>query len=123
VLFISIAALVPSPAFVAVALPALGMAVILILVVRPVVAFICTGGASLARNERIFIGVMDPRGIVAAATASSVGAALVTAKIPGAEKLLPAAFMIILVTVFVYGLAAVPVAQALGLREKVEVEQ
>jgi NhaP-type Na+/H+ or K+/H+ antiporter len=123
VLFISIAALVPSPAFAAVALPAFAMAVLLILVVRPVVAFICTGRASLTRNERIFIGVMDPRGIVAAATASSVGAALVTAKMPGAEKVLPAAFMIILVTVFVYGLAAVPVAQALGLREKVEVEQ
>ncbi len=123
VLFISIAALVPSPAFAAVALPAFAMAVLLILVVRPVVALVCTRRASLTRNERIFIGVMDPRGIVAAATASSVGAALVTAKIPGAEKLLPAAFMIILVTVFVYGLAAVPVAQALGLREKVEVEQ
>ncbi len=123
VLFISIAALVPSPAFVAVALPALGMAVLFILVVRPVVALVCTRRASLTRNERIFIGVMDPRGIVAAATASSVGAALVTAKMPGAEKVLPAAFMIILVTVFVYGLAAVPVAQALGLREKVEVEQ
>ena len=60
---------------------------------------------------------MDPRGIVAAATASSVGAALVAAKVPGAEKLLPAAFIIIAVTVFVYGLTAVPVAAALGLRE------
>jgi NhaP-type Na+/H+ or K+/H+ antiporter len=122
VLFISIAALVPSPAFTAVALPAVAMAIVLILVVRPFVAFVCTGRAQLSRNERTFIGCMDPRGIVAAATASSVGAALVTAKVAGAEKLLPAAFVIIAVTVFVYGLTAVPVAQALGLREKDKVE-
>ncbi len=117
VLFISIAALVPSPAFAAIALPAIALGALLILVVRPLVAFVCTSRADLSRNERAFIGFMDPRGIVAAATASSVGAALVTAKVPGAEDLLPAAFMIITVTVFVYGLSAVPVAQALGLRE------
>lgn len=117
VLFISIAALVPSPAFAQIALPALVMALVLILLARPLVALVCTTRAQLSRNERAFIGFMDPRGIVAAATASSVGAALVTAKVSGAELLLPAAFMIITVTVFVYGLAAVPLAQALGLRD------
>jgi NhaP-type Na+/H+ or K+/H+ antiporter len=59
---------------------------------------------------------MDPRGIVAAATASSVGAVLVAAKVPGAQDLLPAAFIIIAVTVTFYGLTAVPIAKALGLR-------
>ena len=62
---------------------------------------------------------MDPRGIVAAATASSVGASLIAAKIPGAEALLPSAFVIISVTVFVYGLTAVPAAKALGVRDEV----
>jgi NhaP-type Na+/H+ or K+/H+ antiporter len=61
---------------------------------------------------------MDPRGIVAAATASSIGASLVAAKVEGADVLLPAAFVIITVTVFVYGLSAVPVATALGVREE-----
>jgi NhaP-type Na+/H+ or K+/H+ antiporter len=120
VLFISIAAIVPSPIVGEIALPAIGVALILILVARPVIALICTRKTGLSRQERAFVGWMDPRGIVAAATASSVGAALVSAKVPGAEKLLPAAFIIIAVTVFVYGLTAVPVAAALGLRESPE---
>ena len=117
VLFISIAALVPSPLVASIALPAIAMALILILVVRPVVAATCTRNLGLTRNERMFVGWMDPRGIVAAATAASVGASLVAAKVDGAADLLPAAFIIIAVTVFVYGLTAVPVAKALGLRE------
>ncbi|MFM9134260.1 MAG: cation:proton antiporter [bacterium] len=117
VLFVSIAALVPSPLVASIALPAIGMALILILLVRPLVATLCTGWTDLTVKERGFIAWMDPRGIVAAATASSVGASLVAAKVPGAEELLPAAFIIIAVTVTVYGLTAVPVAKALGVRE------
>lgn len=122
VLFISIAALVPSPTVASIVLPAIGMALILILIVRPLVTLVCTARAGLSRNERAFIGWMDPRGIVAAATASSLGASLVAAKVPGAEKLLPAAFMIIAVTVFVYGLTAVPAAKLLGVRETADEE-
>lgn len=117
VLFVSIAALVPSPVFSAVVLYAVVAALILIVVVRPCIAVFCTRKAGLTRSERAFIGWMDPRGIVAAATASSIGASLVAADVPGAEKLLPAAFVIIAVTVFIYGLTAVPVADALGIRE------
>jgi NhaP-type Na+/H+ or K+/H+ antiporter len=117
VLFISIAAIVPSPLVSKVAIPAIGVALILIIVARPLVSLVCTGGAGLTGRERAFIGWVDPRGIVAAATASSLGASLVVANVAGAEKLLPAVFIIITVTVGVYGLTAVPVAQALGLRE------
>jgi len=123
VLFISITALVPSPIVGEIALPAIGVALLLILVARPVIALVCTRKAGLSRQERAFVGWMDPRGIVAAATASSVGAALVATKVPGAEKLLPAAFIIITVTVFVYGLTSVPVARLLGLRESSTKEQ
>jgi NhaP-type Na+/H+ or K+/H+ antiporter len=122
VLFISIAALVPSPLISEIAFPAIGVALVLILIVRPLISLVCTTGAGLSGKERSFIGWMDPRGIVAAATASSVGAALVADKVPGAEKLLPAAFIIITVTVFVYGLTAVPVASALGLRQEESTE-
>lgn len=117
VLFISIAALVQASALAAIALPTLAMAVVLIIVVRPIVALVCTSKAGLTRQERTFIAWMDPRGIVAAASASSIGAALIASKFPGAEKLLPATFIIIAVTVAVYGLTAVPVASALRLRE------
>lgn len=117
VLFISIAAIVPSPTVAKMVLPAVAMALLLIVVVRPISTIVCTAKSSLSGHERAFIGWMDPRGIVAAATASSLGATLVAAKVPGAEELLPAAFVIIAVTVFIYGLTAVPVAKMLGVRD------
>jgi NhaP-type Na+/H+ or K+/H+ antiporter len=116
VLFVSIAALVPFDTVAAIFIPTVIVAVLLILVQRPLVTALCSMGSGLTRKERIFIAAMDPRGIVAAATASSIGAVLVADKVPGAQDLLPAAFIIIAVTVTFYGLTAIPVAKALGLR-------
>lgn len=118
VLFISIAALVPVAALSAILLPTLLIAAVLIVVVRPLVVAVCTLRTDLTRRERTFLAGMDPRGIVAAATASSVGASLVALKVPGAEDLLPAAFVIVAVTVTVYGLGAIPLARALGLAKE-----
>jgi hypothetical protein len=58
---------------------------------------------------------MDPRGIVAAATASTFSAGLVAQHVGGASKILPVTFLVIVVTVAVYGLTAVPVARRLGV--------
>ena len=77
---------------------------------------------SLSRRERAFIGWMDPRGIVAASTAATFGAPLATAGIAGANKLLPATFVVIVGTVTVYGLSGAPVARLLGLAEAAEEE-
>jgi len=116
VLFITIAALVPSPIFISLLAPTLLIAVLLVFLVRPIVVAIGTAGAQIDRNDRIFMSWMYPRGIVAAATASSVGTALIALKIPGAEKLLPASFIIITVTVTLYGLTATPLANFLKIR-------
>ena len=89
------------------------------LVQRPLVTLVCTPRSELSRHERMFIAWMDPRGIVAAATASSVGAVLVSLHVAGAQSLLPAAFIIIAVTVTVYGLTAAIVARSLGIQEGV----
>jgi NhaP-type Na+/H+ or K+/H+ antiporter len=117
VLFITIAALVPSPTFISLLAPTLLMAMLLIFVVRPLVVVIGTARAGIDRKDRIFMSWMYPRGIVAAATASSVGTALVALKIPGAEKLLPASFIIITITVTLYGLTATPLANFLKIRD------
>lgn len=118
VLFVSISALVPLETVQQIFVPALVLAILLIVVQRPLVSALCSFGAGLTRKERIFIAAMDPRGIVAAATASSIGAVLVANKVPGAQDLLPAAFIIIAVTVTFYGLTAIPAAKALGLRQQ-----
>jgi NhaP-type Na+/H+ or K+/H+ antiporter len=117
VLFITIAALVPSPTFTSLLLPTFLVVIILLFIVRPTVVAIGTTRSGIARNDRIFMGWMYPRGIVAAATAASIGTALIALKIPGAENLLPAAFIIITVTVTVYGLTATPLARKLKIRD------
>lgn len=55
------------------------------------------------------------RGIVAAATASTFAAGLVAKGIGGAAKILPATFVVIVATVTLYGLTAVPAARRLGV--------
>jgi hypothetical protein len=60
---------------------------------------------------------MAPRGIVAAATASTFATALVAAHVGGASKILPVTFLVIVMTVALYGLSAVPVATWLGVRQ------
>ncbi|MGZ4530912.1 MAG: cation:proton antiporter domain-containing protein [Mycobacteriaceae bacterium] len=117
VLFISISATVTPASLRGVLWPTLALVAGLVLLVRPAVAAVATLGTSLPRNERLFIGAMDPRGIVAAATAASFSAPRVALGIAGADKLLPATFLVIVGTVTIYGLAATPLAKALGLHD------
>jgi NhaP-type Na+/H+ or K+/H+ antiporter len=114
-LFISISATVTAASMRGVVWPTIGLIACLVLVVRPLVALVATFRTDLTRNERIFVGSMDPRGIVAASTAATFSASLVTLGIGGANKLLPATFLVIVGTVTVYGLGAVPLVRALGL--------
>ena len=114
-LFISISATVTPASLVPVALPALGLVAFLVLVVRPTVAFLATARTPLTRPERAFVGWMAPRGIVAAATASTFGASLVSLGVRGADRILPTTFLVIVATVSLYGLSAVPVARWLGV--------
>ncbi|RPF36807.1 sodium:proton antiporter [Streptomyces sp. TLI_185] len=114
-LFISISATVTPQSLRHVVLPALGLAAILVLVVRPLIAVVSTLGTDLTRGERGFIGWMAPRGIVAAATASTFSASLADKGIGGSSEILPATFVVIVATVTLYGLTASPVARRLGV--------
>jgi NhaP-type Na+/H+ or K+/H+ antiporter len=115
VLFVSISATVTPASLRHLVLPALGLVAVLVLVTRPLVAFLATVRTGLARGERAFIGWMAPRGIVAAATASTFGATLAAHHVGGASRILPVTFLVIVATVAVYGLTAVPVARRLGV--------
>ena len=97
--------------------PIYGLVVLgLVLIVRPVVVTLVTFRTDLRWQERAFIGWMHPRGIIAAATAASFGVGLSAVGIGGADKLLPAVFLVILGTVAIYGLSASRVAKLLGLQ-------
>jgi NhaP-type Na+/H+ or K+/H+ antiporter len=115
VLFVCISATVTPASLKHIVLPTLALVAVLVLVTRPLVAFSATIRTELARGERAFIGWMAPRGIVAAATASTFGATLAAHHVGGAAKILPVTFLVIVATVALYGLTAVPVARWLGV--------
>ncbi|MEV4784429.1 cation:proton antiporter [Streptomyces tuirus] len=114
-LFVSISATVPPKSVVPVLLPSLALVAALVLVVRPLVTMGAAARTRLGPGERGFIGWMAPRGIVAAATASTYSAALVDTGLHGADKILPITFLVIVGTVLVYALTARPVAARLGV--------
>jgi NhaP-type Na+/H+ or K+/H+ antiporter len=87
--------------------------VILIFIARPVSVFFSTFGSKLNWRERTFISWMAPRGIVAAAVASVFAFKLAEKGIEGAEFLVPITFLVIVVTVTVYGLTSYPLAKLL----------
>lgn len=86
---------------------------ILIFVARPVSVFLSTIGSKLNWRERTLISWMAPRGIVAAAVSSVFAFRLSEKGIVGAESLVPITFLVIVVTVSVYGLSAYPFAKML----------
>ena len=114
-LFVSISATVTPDSVIDVLVPTLGLVAVLVIVARPLVALVATARTELSGGERAFIGWIDPRGIVAAATASTFSAGLVDEGIGGASDILPVAFLVIVGTVTLYGLTAVPVARRLGV--------
>lgn len=90
---------------------------VLILLVRPLSVLVSTAKSSLKRADRIFLGWMAPRGIVAAAIASVFALRLTEQGVPGSELLVPVTFQVIIGTVAVYGLTALPLARRLKVAE------
>jgi NhaP-type Na+/H+ or K+/H+ antiporter len=115
VLFIAISATVTPQSLRHLILPTLGLVAVLVLVTRPLVAQLATLRTDMPKAERRFTGWMAPRGIVAAASASTFSAGLVSHGIGGASKILPVTFLVIVATVTLYGLTAAPVARRLGV--------
>jgi len=115
VLFISISATVTPASLRHLVWPTVGLVAFLVLVVRPFVAYVSTLRTDLSSGERAFIGWMAPRGIVAAATASTFSTTLVNDHVKDADKILPITFLVIVLTVTLYGLTAAPVAKLLGV--------
>lgn len=88
---------------------------VLILFIRPLSVFLSTINSNLNIKERIFISVIAPRGIVAAAVSSVFALKLIEMKYPGAEVIVPITFLVITSTVAIYGLSAAPIARILKL--------
>ncbi len=88
---------------------------VLILVIRPAAVFISSIGKKFSWKEKLFLSMMAPRGIVAAAVASVFSIELINLGFNEGSRLVPEMFLVIVATITVYGLSAVPLAKWLGL--------
>ncbi|MGW9684528.1 cation:proton antiporter [Flagellimonas sp. 2504JD1-5] len=88
---------------------------IIVFVIRPLGVFLSTRGSGLKLNEKLFIGWVGPRGIVAAGIASLFGSKLLAKGEPGAEYITPLVFMIVLGTVLLNATTARAFAKMIGV--------
>ncbi|MDZ7790915.1 MAG: sodium:proton antiporter [Xanthomonadales bacterium] len=101
-------------------LPSVLFVLAILLVVRPLTIALATIGAPMRWQDKVLMAWIAPRGIVAAATASIFGPALVAAGYPEAEILMPLVFLVILVTVVLHGVTLGPLARRFGLAAEEE---
>jgi len=88
---------------------------VIVFLVRPLGVFLSSAGSNLNLNEKLFIGWVGPRGIVAAGIASLFGSSLVSNKVPGAEYITPLVFIIVLGTVLLNATTARFFAKIVGV--------
>ena len=95
-----------------------GLAVVsgLVLLIRPLDVWLATRRTKLPTRERVFIGAIAPRGIVAAAIASITAATLEAQGLEGGAALRALVFSTIAGTVVLSGLLAYPLAWLLDLQ-------
>jgi len=120
-LFIVLGSRVNITEVLAVGLPGLAFLGILILIVRPASVYLSLLGSPLGFREQAFIAGLAPRGIVAAAVSSVFALEMESlpagSTLENAHHLDTVTFLVIFGTVTIYGLAASPLARALGLSQ------
>ncbi|MCB9871095.1 MAG: cation:proton antiporter [Planctomycetes bacterium] len=86
-----------------------------VFVVRPLVVATSLAGSALPGRERILLGWIAPRGVVAAAVAGAFGPELIAAGCADGHLLEPLVFGVIISTVLLHGLSLRPLARRLHL--------
>lgn len=88
---------------------------VIVFLIRPLGVFVSAHGSRLRFNEKLFIGWVGPRGIVAAGIASLFGTYLIARGEAGAEYITPLVFMIVLGTVLLNATTARGFAKLVGV--------
>lgn len=118
VLFIILAARLEMEQLRSLGLPEIAFVLVMMVIARPLSVWLSAVGSSLAARERAFLAAMAPRGIVAAAVVSVFAIGLAERGYPGAERMVPATFLLVFITVLGYGIAGRPLAHRLGLAKE-----
>ncbi|MEM9541159.1 MAG: cation:proton antiporter [Cyanobacteria bacterium P01_E01_bin.42] len=88
---------------------------LIMLVVRPISVTFCTLNSNLNWRQKLFVAWVGPKGIVSASVASLFAILLTQQGINGGESIKALVFLTIMMTVFVQGLSARWVANALDI--------
>ncbi len=116
-LFILLAARLNLDALISIGVGALMIVLLLQFVAGPLRSFLCSIGSPLTWRERLFVGWVFPRGIVAAAISALFALRLEERDLAGAESLVPLVFTVIIGTVILQSLTARPFARFLNVAE------
>ncbi len=88
---------------------------LVVFLIRPLGVFLSAQGSGLKWREKLFIGWVGPRGIVAAGIASLFGSKLIAKGEPGAEYITPLVFTIVLGTVLLNATTARAFSKLVGV--------
>ena len=111
-LFIVLAATISLPDLQSVLLPSAVLLVVLVLVARPLAAYLSTIRSAVSARDRGFIASVAPRGIVAASTVSFYAITLAN-KGMAADEIVPITFAVIIGAGIVYGFGSPAMAKLL----------
>jgi Trk K+ transport system NAD-binding subunit len=115
--FISLAALIDVEAILGLGVGAVGLVLVVVLVLRPLGAFIATAGVErFTRAERLFIAAVGPRGIIPASVATLFAIELELAgNVAAGQLLVGTVFAVIFATVAVEAGLARQIGEYLGV--------
>ncbi|MGH1588835.1 cation:proton antiporter [Methylobacterium phyllosphaerae] len=104
-------------------LPILALTAATLFLVRPAAIWLATWRSDLTWRERLFVGWIGPRGIVAAAVAGLAGPRLSEAGYAGGDLIQPTVFAVIVATVLAHGFSLGPLARRFGLSVAADAER
>ncbi len=114
-LFILLAARIEFASIAELGVAAIAVLLILQFVAGPLRALLCSAGSELSLRERLYLGWIFPRGIVAAAVSALFALRLEGIGFPGAAGLVPMVFIVIVGTVVIQSVSGKAVARWLGV--------
>lgn len=88
---------------------------VLVFITRPATVFLAACDSTLDCRERLYVSCMVPRGIVAVAVSSVFALEMTAVGYPRAIELKSVVFLVVSVTVLVYGIGAFRLSRALRL--------
>ncbi|MDY8108200.1 sodium:proton antiporter [Fulvimarina sp. 2208YS6-2-32] len=98
---------------------ALWFIIVILVVIRPIAIGLSTIGAGLDWRERLFVGWIAPRGIVAVAVAGLFGQTLSNMGVADGQEMIAYTFAVVAVTIFLHGFTLGPLSRILKLRNAV----